>query len=57
MGKYVDDHIPTCMLNNEMNLPSHMMTPLLHMKVLGHPKCWLVPTKTLSTLVKFNFLH
>lgn len=36
MSKCEDDHIPTCMFdNNHANLLSHVMALLLHMKVLN----------------------
>jgi hypothetical protein len=33
---YKDDHIPTCILDDETNLLSYRLIPQIHMKTLGH---------------------
>ena len=36
MGNCKDDHIPTFMWDKKTNLPSHILAPFLHIKVLTH---------------------
>ena len=58
LGKYNDNHIPTCMFDNKAYFLSHNHP--LHFTTNDRPcptKCWLIMSKALLTLVKSNLIH